>query len=103
MEGEKKKKELNFSILGLLPDQAYLAEIKPAISDTFFSEIYGDYLVNIKRKDGSINSARFNFNIFKREIILIEEFINPDKDIKQFCVFHTAEDLNTFSQDIYAT
>ena len=97
VSSQKKKQALDLNILGLLPDQTYLSEVKPAISDNFFTELYGDYIINVILKDGSINCARYNFNLFKKEITLTEEFLKPVKSMKQFCKFHTAADLNTFS------
>ncbi|HAB52023.1 MAG: hypothetical protein A2315_08350 [Ignavibacteria bacterium RIFOXYB2_FULL_35_12] len=86
-ESKKDKKVIDISILGLTPSQAYLIEPGPAKSEVFFEDLYGEYTVNIIKKDGSINSAIVDFNLFKKDIKLLKEFLPPKKNNRKFCTF----------------
>lgn len=94
---ERKKNNINIKIKGLTPDHTYLSEVKPAICDIYLEELYGDYIINVIKQDGALNSAGFNFNIFNKQIRLLESNLNMNENVRQFCTFHTADDLNTFS------
>jgi hypothetical protein len=96
VKAHKKKSEIDLNIMGLTPDQTYLQLVKPAASESYFDELYGDYKINIIKPDNSINSAVFNFNIFKKEIVLVNSLFTPGKNVRQFCTFETAVELNTF-------
>lgn len=63
-ESKKNKKVIDISILGLSPKQTYFSEVGPAKSEVSFEDIYGEHTVNIIKKDGSINSAIVDFNVF---------------------------------------
>lgn len=86
-ESRKDKKVIDISILGLSPRQTYFTEVGPAKNEVFFEDLYGEYTVNIIKKDGSINSAVVDFNVFKNEIKLIKEFLPPKKNNRKFCTF----------------
>ena len=86
-ESKKGKKVIDISILGLTPRQTYFTEVGPAKSEVFFEDLYGEYTVNIIKKDGSINSAVMDFNVFKKDIKLVNEFLPPKKNNRKFCSF----------------
>lgn len=84
---KKTKSVIDISILGLNTKQSYYTVVAPAKADLFFEELFGRHTVNIIKQDGSINSAIFDFNIYKKEIKLIEEFLPKKKNNKKFCDF----------------
>lgn len=95
-ESKKDKKVIDISILGLSPKQTYFTEVGPAKCEVFFEDIYGEYTVNIIKKDGSINSAVVDFNVFKKDIKLLKEFLPPKKNNRKFCAFSVDQENFTF-------
>lgn len=95
-EYKKDKKVIDISILGLTPKQTYFTEPGPAFSEILLEDLYGEYTVNVIKKDGSINSAVVDFNVFKKEIKLIKEFLPPKKNNRKFCAFIINIDKSTF-------
>jgi hypothetical protein len=72
----------------LRPRQTYFTEVAPAKSEVFFEDLYGEHTINIIKKDGSINSAIVDFNVFKKEIKILNEFLPPKKNNRKFFVFY---------------
>lgn len=99
ISGSKNKKELDVSIKGLKTKQAYLTTAGPATGEAVFKDIYGEHTVNIIKQDGSINSAVYDFNVFKKEIKFIKEFIPEKKNNRKFCTFEIAEENFTFGRE----
>ena len=95
-ESKKNKKVIDISILGLSPRQTYFTEVGPAKCEVFFEDLYGEYTVNIVKKDGSINSAVVDFNVFSKDIKLLEEFLPPKKNNRKFCTFLIDQENFTF-------
>lgn len=95
-ECKKEKKIIDISILGLTPKQTYFTEPGPASSEILLNDLYGEYTVNIIKKDGSINSAVVDFNVFKKEIKLINEFLPPKKNNRKFCSFIVNNEKSSF-------
>lgn len=96
LKAEKNKKEIDISILGLKAKQIYFTESGPAKGNVCFEDIFGKHIVNIIKPDGTINSAVFNFNIFKKELVLLKEFIPAKKNNRKFCNFKVANSYFTF-------
>ncbi len=96
---KKSKNVIDIHILGLKPVNAYLTDAGQACSVIPFEELYGKHTVNVFRNDGSVNSAVFDFNIFKKKIELIEEFEPQTKNNKKFCNFRVNEDKFTFMRE----
>jgi len=65
---QKGKNAIDISILGLNARQSYYVSPNPAATELLFENLFGKYTVNIIKQDGSINSALFDFNIYKKEI-----------------------------------
>lgn len=86
-QSKKNKKIIDISILGLTPKQTYFTQVGPAVSEVFFEDLYGEHTINIIKKDGSINSVVIDFNVFKKEIKLLNEFLPPKKNNRKFCAF----------------
>lgn len=95
-ESKKGKKTIDISILGLTPRQTYYTQPGPAKSEVFFEDLYGEHTINIVKKDGSINSALVDFNVFKKDIKLLEEFLPPKKNNRKFCSFSINQTNFTF-------
>ena len=64
---KKEKKVIDISIQGLTPKLTYFTQAGPGTSEVVFEDLYGEYTVNLIKKDGSINSALVNFNVFKKK------------------------------------
>ncbi len=95
-EHKKEKKIIDISILGLTPKQTYFTEPGPAKSEILMEDLYGEHTINIIKKDGSINSAVVDFNVFKKEIKLLHEFLPPKKNNRKFCSFTVEQEKFTF-------
>jgi hypothetical protein len=96
VQSRKIKDEIDISIFGLSARNDYLTEVKPATEAIDFEDLYGEHTVNIIKQDGSINSVKIEFNLYKRQINLIDEFIPPKKNNGKFCSFEVAESLFSF-------
>ncbi|MCX8105561.1 MAG: hypothetical protein N3D80_06805 [Ignavibacterium album] len=95
----KSKNEIDISILGLTAQNDYLTKVQPATAEVDLEDLFGEYTLNIIKQDGSINSALLNFNIFKKEISLIKEFLPQKKNNGKFCTFEIDNSLFTFSNE----
>lgn len=95
----KSKKNIEIRILGLKAKNDYISHVQPASANIDFEDLYGEFNISIIKKDGTVNSALVNFNIFKKEIKLIKTF-NPDENSKKiFCKIEVDESLNSFSKE----
>ncbi|HKI76968.1 MAG TPA: hypothetical protein VKA26_00345 [Ignavibacteriaceae bacterium] len=94
---KKDKNSIDISILGLNTKTTYLNEPGPASCELLFSSLYGEHTINVIKQDGSLNSALFNFNVFKKEIELVKEFLPDKKNNRKFCNFDVARDRFTYS------
>ncbi|CAG0942707.1 hypothetical protein BROC_01966 [Candidatus Brocadiaceae bacterium] len=92
----KAKDTIDISILGLNTRQVYLVEPKPAYSELLFQDLFGKYTVNVIKQDGSVNSAVVEYNIYKKEIEILETFLPEKKNNRLFTTFSVAKDLFTF-------
>jgi hypothetical protein len=90
------KHVIDLTILGLQTRINYLPKTETAMTDILFENLYGDYTVNVIKQDGSINSAVYNFNIFKKEIKLVKKFMPEKKNNRLFCDFDVSQDEFTF-------
>ncbi|QQS35019.1 MAG: hypothetical protein IPM56_12235 [Ignavibacteriales bacterium] len=98
LQHRKNKNVIDVSILGLKTKNNYVNEPGPAYSELMFEELYGNYTINIIKQDGSINSAVFNFNIFKKDISLVEEFIPEKENNRKFCDFLVKKEKFSFTK-----
>jgi hypothetical protein len=97
IDGKKTKNIIDVNLLGLKATNSYTNEAGPASKVIYFDELYGNNTINIIKQDGSINSAVFNFNVFKKSIELVEEYLPGKKNISRFCAFYVAEEKFTFA------
>lgn len=92
------KNVLYFVITGLIVRMDVVPQIAPARKEILLDTLTGDYTINVVKQDGAINSAEFHFNIFKKEIKLIKEFIPRKKNNRFFCKFEVAKEEFTFPE-----
>ncbi|MCX7797419.1 MAG: hypothetical protein N2249_02205 [Melioribacter sp.] len=92
------KNVVYFVITGLIVRMDTVPQIQPAKREILFDTLTGDYIINVVKQDGTINSAEFHFNIFKREIILKREYIPKKKNNRFFCKFEVAKENFTFPE-----
>jgi hypothetical protein len=96
IEAVKEKNTINFFLMGLraLPNMA--PKIQPARSEVEFEDLMGDYTINLIKPDGAINEAKYHFNIFLKEIKLLESSKPPKKNNRWFVRFEVAEEEFSF-------
>lgn len=95
--GEKNKREIDVSILGLQTTNDYINEPKPASIDLDFEELHGEFIVNILKQDGAMNCAEVKFNVFKKEISILKELLPEKKNNRLFCKFFVADEFFSFA------
>lgn len=93
------KNVIDIVILGLQTKMNFLPKVEPARADVLFDNLTGDYTINVIKQDGSINSALFHFNIYKKEILLVNKFMPEKKNNRLFCDFAIDESLFSFSRE----
>lgn len=98
-QSRKEKKTIDISLLGLTAMNDYLAKVQPATIEIDFEDLFGEYTINVIKQDGSINSALVNFNIYKKEIELVKEFLPEKKNNSKFCTFEIDKELFTYSKE----
>lgn len=93
---QKGKNAIDISILGLNTRQSYYVSPNPATTELLFENLFGKYTVNIIKQDGSINSALFDFNIYKKEIKLSEISLPKKKNNRIFAKFEVTPESFSF-------
>lgn len=94
----KVKNVIDISLLGLNTRQAYHVQAGPARVDLYFEDLFGKHTFNVIKQDGSINSISVDFNIYKKEMLQVEEQMPEKKNNRLFCGFRLAPELNTFEE-----
>lgn len=97
LSSSKTKNNIDINVLGLKATNNYTNEPGPAVNIIYFEELYGDHTINIIKQDGSVNSAVFNFNVFKKSIEMVKEFVPSQKNNSRFCTFEVAEEKFRFA------
>ena len=98
-QARKEKNVIDISLLGLTAMNDYVAKVQPANVEIDFEELFGEFTINLIKQDGSINSALVNFNIYKKEIEFIKEFLPEKKNNSKFCTFEISKDQFTYSKE----
>ncbi|MCK9425524.1 MAG: hypothetical protein M0Q21_05775 [Ignavibacteriaceae bacterium] len=93
---QKGKNAIDISILGLNTRQSYYVSPNPATTELLFENLFGKYTVNVFKQDGSINSAMFDFNIYKKEIKLSEISLPKKKNNRVFTQFEVTTESFSF-------
>lgn len=92
----KEKNVFYFIVMGLKAKMDAVPRVQPARMELLFEDLVGEYVVNVVKQDGAINSADYRFNIFKKEIILEKEYKPKKKNNRLFCKFKVAEEEFSF-------
>jgi hypothetical protein len=98
VEVRRVKNVIDISLLGLNTRQSYHVQAGPAKVDIRFEDLYGVYTFNVIKQDGSINSVVIDFNIYKKEMILVEKSMPDKKNNRLFCTFSLAPEQNSFEE-----
>lgn len=96
VEAVKEKNTITFFLMGLRAMPNMAPKIQPARTEIPFDELMGDYTVNLVKQDGAINTAKYHFNVFMKEIKLIESFKPAKKNNRWFSRFEISEDEFSF-------
>lgn len=94
----KVRNVIDVSLLGLNTRQSYYVQPGPARVDLYFEDLFGKYTFNVIKQDGSINSFTVDFNIYKKEMLVVDESMPDKKNNRLFCTFRLAPELNTFEE-----
>jgi hypothetical protein len=92
------KNEFNFILMGLKAKTNVIPLVQPARTEILFEELVGDYIVNVVKQDGAINTGEYHFNIFKKEILLTKQYKPKKKNNRRFCTFAVAEEEFSFPE-----
>ncbi len=98
IEVVKKKNVLNFILMGLKAKTNVVPLVQPAKTELLFEDLVGDYVVNVVKQDGAINTGEFHFNIYKKEILLTKQYKTKKKNNRLFCKFEVAEEDFSFPE-----
>ncbi len=96
VETIREKNEIYFIPMGLRAKTNVVPLIQPARTEIFFEDLVGDYIVNVVKQDGAINTGEFHFNIYKKEILLTKQYKLKKKNNRLFCKFEIAEENFSF-------
>lgn len=94
----KEKNVINFILMGLKAKTNVVPQVLPARTEICFEDLIGDYIVNVVKQDGAINTGEYHFNIYKKEIILTKQYKPKKKNNRLFCEFVVAEDEFSFPE-----
>jgi hypothetical protein len=92
----KEKNEINLILMGLRAKTNVVPLVQPARTEILFQDLIGDYMVNVVKQDGAINTGEYHFNIFKKEILLTKQYKPKKKNNRLFCRFEVALDEFSF-------
>jgi len=92
----KEKDHLYIILMGLKAETNIVPGIQSAKKDIIIEDVVGEFVINIVKQDGSINSGRYKLNIYNKEIELLEEFIPEKKNNRHFCTFYVDPESNEF-------
>jgi len=88
----REKHEIYLVLMGLTAKTNIVPEIKPAVTEVKFDDLIGEYTVNVVKQDGAINSCKINFNLFLKEIKILQTFKPKKKNNRYFCDFVVDEE-----------
>lgn len=100
VEVVQEKNIFYFIVTGLKAKMDAVPSIQPARKELLFDVLVGDYIVNVVKQDGAINSADYKFNIYKKEIVLKKMYLPKKKNNRHFCDFKVAVDKFSFAPNL---
>ena len=62
-----------------------------------FQDLVGDYIINVVKQDGAINTGEYHFNFYKRNSI-DKAIQTKKKNNRLFCKFEVAEEDFSFPE-----
>lgn len=98
VETQQDGNEIDVSILGLSMKHSYLVEPKPAYKELLFEDLYGKHTLTFIKQDGSMNNVDVDFNIFKKEITILKDYIPEKKNNSRFINFQVDEESYSFER-----
>ena len=99
VRAHKQKNSIDIAILGLKTKPDYINRSGSASYEVIYENLYGKHTINIIKQDGSINSAIVDFNIFKKEIELVDVFLPEKKNNRKFVKFKIAKEKFNYSNE----
>jgi len=87
----QEKNVINFILMGLKAKMDVVPQVQPARTELLFQDLVGDYTVNVVKQDGAINTGEYHFNVYKKEILLNNQYKPKKKNNRLFCKFEVAE------------
>lgn len=94
----KEKHVINLVVMGLKAIMDSVPQIMPAKTEILFEELFGDYIVNVVKQDGAINTGELYFNLFKKEILLKKQYKPKKKNNRLFCEFKVDREDFSFAE-----
>lgn len=94
----QEKNTINFILMGLRANTNVVPLVQPARTELKFEDLVGDYIVNVVKQDGAINTCKYHFNIYKKEILLLEQYKPKKKNNRLFCNFEVDEEYFSFPE-----
>lgn len=94
----QKKNVFNFILMGLKAKTNVVPLVQSARTELLFQDLVGDYIVNVVKQDGAINTGDFHFNIYKQEILLTKQYKPKKKNNRLFCKFEIEEEKFSFPE-----
>ena len=94
----QEKNVINFILMGLKAKMDVVPQVQPARTELSFRDLVGDYVVNVVKQDGAINTGEYHFNIYKKEILLNNQYKPKKKNNRLFCKFEVAEEEFSFPE-----
>lgn len=99
-ELQRKGSSVDIGILGLTT-QVNNAPLETKASKIInFDDLFGELTINIIKYDGCENTCKIKFNLYEKNIEIIETSVTEKTNNRIFCNFIIAKYLNTFSNDI---
>lgn len=94
----QEKNVFYFIVMGLKAKMDSVPQVQPARNELLFEDLIGDFIINVVKQDGAVNTAEYHFNIFKKEMILNKQYKPRKKNNRLFCQFEVAEEMFSFTE-----
>lgn len=94
----QEKNTVNILLMGLRAKPNAVPFIQPASAKIRLNNLNGEYIVNIYKQDGAVNSAVYYLNFFKKEIVKRKSFIPEKENNRHFCDFYIDEENFSFGK-----
>lgn len=92
------KNVINIVLMGLKAKTNIVPTVQCARAEVLFDDLIGEFTVNVVKQDGAINTGEYYFNIYKKEILLRNQYKPKKKNNRLFCEFKVADDEFSFHE-----